>query len=277
MKHLYILFLAAVIAGCGSSKSDDSSIKGNREPTTQITQIELFDTIEVGSEFEVGIVKGQYPGVEILTDSNLHDVIDVDVRNGTLSIRTLKKITGSKKMEIRITFTDELNQITATDKANIYSIADINLNNVRLAAQNDGRLALTIKAQSVDLRQVNGSRTELNIQAESIIANIADNADAEALFNAKNLSLNIANRADVRYDGDVDEATITLKDKSEFEGKRMDIKNLNLNIENDARATVTVIKNLNLTSRNDGETTLYGQPQIKISEFKNESKLLKED
>lgn len=279
MKHLNFIYLisALFLISCGGSKSSMDTIKGNREPSTQITQVKLFHTIEVSGDFEIGLVKGPQPSVEILTDSNLHDVLDARVISGVLSIRTLKRIKSMKKMEIRVTYTNELKEILVKEDGNVYSITDIQLENISLVAREKGRLALTVKCDNVIVEQYNDSNSELNIEADAIQVKLHENADMEALINAKNLNLGLVGRSDARIDGDISSGNYSLKDKAELEAKRLDARELNLQIENNARAEVAAIKSFNLSSLDDGETRLYGNPQISISEFKDESKLLKEN
>lgn len=83
-------------------------IKGSRNVTVEQTEIEPFTAMEIGEEFEVVIVKGPTAMIEIEADDNLHEVIDVDVIGNVLYLQTIKEIRRSKRLRVRVTFTDAL-------------------------------------------------------------------------------------------------------------------------------------------------------------------------
>ena len=103
-------------------------IKGSRNVTVEQTEIEPFTAMEIGEEFEVVIVKGPTAMIEIEADDNLHEVIDIDVIGNVLYLQTIKEIRRSKRLRVRVTFTDALNEIRVKEKAEVSGLTDLLFN-----------------------------------------------------------------------------------------------------------------------------------------------------
>jgi hypothetical protein len=68
---LFVFALTTTI----TSAQDLIKVKGNREVTTEISPIAPFKMLEISNDYEIEIVPGASPQVEITTDSNLRRVL----------------------------------------------------------------------------------------------------------------------------------------------------------------------------------------------------------
>ena len=144
---LHLIALICLISYSSFSQSTEK-IKGSRNVTTQITEIEAFNKLVVGDHFKINLKQGDLPSVQIDTDDNLHDVITFNVQEGSLSFKTNKRITSSKKMEITVIYKDSLNSIELKENAELTGNSTIKANNLVIKAKASTKAYLTIEADT---------------------------------------------------------------------------------------------------------------------------------
>ena len=79
-----------------------AQVKGNKEIETRTYSLENVDTIKINLYAKIIIDQSVSEGMTITTDSNLFDLIDKDVKNGTLHLDQLEWIQPSKNAIITI-------------------------------------------------------------------------------------------------------------------------------------------------------------------------------
>src|SRR5690606_35942323 len=99
----FVLLLTPMVYVAAQS---DEKVKGDRNVTIKQTYIDPFNKIVVGEDFTVEIIYNSKPSVEVEADSNLHELINFDVVDGILTFATTKKITSSKRMNIKVNYSD---------------------------------------------------------------------------------------------------------------------------------------------------------------------------
>ena len=68
---------------------------------------------------------GEKPELKIEADDNLHDIINVDIRDQTLRIYTRKEAIRQKKLIVKITYTKELNAVSVKNDATLNAIQEV--------------------------------------------------------------------------------------------------------------------------------------------------------
>lgn len=84
--------------------------KGNGTIVTERRMVEDFGQVKIGGGFEVLLINGEVPFVEINTDENLLDFIDTEVRQGNLIVTQQKKLLSKKKIKLIVHYV-HLNKI----------------------------------------------------------------------------------------------------------------------------------------------------------------------
>ena len=150
MKLKLLIALFVISATAFSQKKE--KIKGNKLVKVVQNEIAPFTSIQLNEDIEVELLKGIAPQIEIEADENLHDVFRYAVdQNGELSITTSHKITSSKKMRIRIVFTDVFTTINASGKAKVNSLVDFDMKELIINAREDSKVYITAKATEFKL------------------------------------------------------------------------------------------------------------------------------
>jgi hypothetical protein len=271
MKNIILLiaFLTVIMTQA------QEKVKGNREPSTVITDIEVFNTIEIGGDYEVAIVKGSTAQIEITTDSNLHAFIVPTVTNGLLTINTTARIRSKKELKIRLIYPGNLGTIVVKEKAELSTITEYESDELSIETRGDAKIFITAKVEKLTLIMKGSSNGEINFKGENATLKLEDNANLKALLDYNSATITMFGKSDARVDGDMKTATVTLENRAEFDGSNLVIDDLNVVISNNANAKVNAKSNLNLKSRNDVKIELYGTPKIVLAEFTGSSVLSK--
>lgn len=270
-----ILLILVMITATVSLAQDLEKVKGNREVTTEISPIEIFESLEINSDYEVEIVPGAATQIEITTDSNLHQYLQPVIENGKLMINTTARIRSKKEMKFRIIYGPELNKIHVTDDGELTSVTALNFENLILNVDNDAEVYMTANVKNLELNADDSTKLELNLSGDQAKINFKGNANIKALFNYNFLEYNMKDRADARIEGDIKNGELTIQERAELEGKNLVVNNLKLSSSNSSRVEINATDDIIISASNSTEIMLYGSPDIKIEEFSGKAILKK--
>ena len=271
----YLLFTLAICISCASAQ-DLPEIKGDRNPTTEVTNTGPITDIELGGEWKVQLIKGKYSSVEILTDSNLHDVILVDNRNGKLSLGLSKEIRSKRKLEVRVMVTDSLQSILVKNDAQLKTLTELSLNDVRVEAFDDAELEMELQADELMLTMHRSTKGEFKARADVFNIKLYQNANLKGEFRGKSMDFNMSDRTDATLKGNVDEIQLNLKDNAEWRGKDLQGENIRVTADDDVNVRTHAKDELILNLIEDSTCYVYGNPKITIEVFKGDATIKKE-
>jgi len=87
MKIKLAMFFAVLFVGLVACE-DEFGIVGNGRPTTETRSARYFDEVSSSGSFNVYVVQGEEPSIEITAESNLLPYIETDFEGNRLRIRT---------------------------------------------------------------------------------------------------------------------------------------------------------------------------------------------
>lgn len=277
MKQLILTFLIALAFNIQGIAQDDGKIKGDRNVTMKQTDIEPFNKIIVGEDFTVEIVYNSKASVEVEADDNLHEHIKFNVTDGTLTFKTALKITSSKKIAIKVNYTEGLQHIETLENGEIRSLTTLELKNTTLKTTGSSKAYLNIRTDKFDFTNNEKARVKLNVSAESITAVLGENSKTDATFNTKALRVDMYQRASVNMDGLAENSIIRLDNSSTFNGKTFTTKTCDLITELSSSASLGVTENITIEALGSSEIYLYNTPKIVLNKFLGTAKLQKKE
>lgn len=275
MNKKLTLFLLTILISFSGFSQKKAKIKGNRNVTNIITEIDSFDRLVVGESFEIKLTQGLTPSVEINADDNLHDVIEFAVQGGSLKFSTNKRIAAHKKLEIIVTVPETLNTIELKDDAEISDLSAIKVNDITLITKGSSKALLTMRANLFKLVSGDKADSKLNITADNATLELSENSDTEALINAPKIEIDMYQNTFAKIEGDTGELELRLDNSSKFRGSKLTAKNCLLTIETKANAEVEVTKSLIIEASGSSETAIYGDPKIDLKTFQDDAVLRK--
>jgi len=275
MKHSITVTILALFTVFTSFSQKKEKIKGSRNVTSIITEVDPFKRLVIGESFNIKLMQGPNNAIQIDADDNLHEIIDVVVQEGSLKFNSKKRITSHKKLDITVIFKDSLSNIELKGDAQLSSLAALQLNNITLVTKESSKAFLTIKADLFKLVSSNKSRVELNITANKSNLEFNDNSSAEALINASEINVDLYQRATARIDGDTNRLLLRADNSTTFKGEKLTAESTTLITEGRAKVSVDIKSNLLIEASGDSETYIFGTPKIEIIKFEDRAILVK--
>jgi hypothetical protein len=277
MKQLIFTFLITLAFVTVTKAQDDEKVKGDRNVTIKQTYIDPFNSIVVGEDFTVEIIYNRKESVEVETDDNLHDYIKFEVIDSVLTFKTTKKITSSKRMNIKVNYGDHLKHIEVKEDAEVRSLTSLELKNATLKTSGSAKAYLNIRTNNFSFTNNDKARVKLNVTANSADVILSDNSKTDATFNIKSLKLDMYQRADINVEGISDNTTLRLDNSSSFDGKTFVTKTCELNTALSSAATIGVEETITIDASGSSEIYLYNTPKITINSFLDTAKLQKKE
>ncbi|GEM_PF-616371 len=275
MKKYFLALVLVLVNLVQVHSQNPEKIKGNRLVTIINTEIDPFHTIALDEDFEIDLIYNKIPSVEIETDENLHEVIDFIVRDSVLYFNKLKRITSKKRLNIKVSYDDNLQHIEARDNAKINGLTPLNLYNATLKTSGSSKIGLTIQTDNFNFESADKAKAKLNITADTCNVNMRGTGKLEALINAPKLSAAIYERASANIEGNCDTADIDLDNNAQFQGKNFTINSCEIicNISSDAH--LEVIKDITIDATGTSAIYLYQNPKITINSMTDTTKFQK--
>jgi Putative auto-transporter adhesin, head GIN domain len=252
-------------------------IKGNRNVTPRETKVNSFNKIIVGENFKVDIIEGNEASVFIEADDNLHDIISFNVVDSILKFQTLKKITSSKKINIKVIYTKTLKHIETLDNGEISSLTSVNLDELILKNSGTSRAYLNIKTKNIKVINGDRARVKLNLTTNLATLELSENSKLDAIMNADSLQIDMYQSADAKIEGTLSTLSLRTDNTSKFIGKDLATNNCDLLSEGSSNVSVQIIENLSIQASGSSEVSIYNNPKIVINKFVDMAKLYKKE
>ncbi len=272
---LKIILLFLLIGTFGFAQKKEK-IKGNKLVKVQQHKIAPFSSLYLNEKFEVSLLKGEVPLIEIETDENLHDVITYAVdHKGVLNLGTTHQITSKKRLNIRITVTEDFNTLITTDKAEVSSLIDLDLKELLITAKGNSKVYLTLKTDNFNLTADKNAKIELNLNSKNCVLTLSESADMKALINANELKADLYQKANAKIEGDLKQLKLRVDNASNFDGKKLTTNNADVIAEGSSDCDLEVKGTLTLEMSGSSKIAVYNTPKISLNKFEDSATLYK--
>ncbi|WP_310380361.1 GIN domain-containing protein [Flavobacterium sp.] len=265
-----LILLTAIAFGQKKEK-----IKGSKTVTIERKKIADFDSIEIGSNLEVFLEKGEETEIKIEADDNLQGIISIDLKANTLRINTSKEAVNYKKLIVRITYTSDLKIVTANNDAIVNAIQEIQLEEITFKSFDNAKLNLNVNSKNFILNSNDKSKTELNLKSENTTIELSKNASLKALISSIDLKSDLYQKSSATIEGDITNAVIRLDNNADFIGNKLIIKNANITTEGYSNCKINVDTNITIDASGNSEIQLYGDQKIEMKNFTENATLKK--
>ena len=274
-KISYLLVALLVTSLSFSQKKE--KIKGSKIVTVAVKELNNFENIEVGDNFEVLLVKGTKPSIEIEADDNLHEIINYEVSGNTLKISALKDPTSFKKFTIRINYSNDLQLITVRNEATLKALADIELDKITIKNYNTSKSFLNVKSNYFALILDDKAKAELNVKAESTSLELSKNSELKALIASPELKLDMYQKSTATIEGTATIAKMRLDNNSHLNAPKLVIGTLEVDTDNYAKCEINVSSAITIAAGGKSQIELWGEQKIIVKKFLNNTLLRKKE
>lgn len=268
---LLLIFLSTSIALAQKKEK----ISGSKTIINKQKNTKNFSTIEVEDNIEISLERGEYPEIKIEADDNLIDVIDIDVTDNTLHLSTSKKVVKSKSLKVKITYTSELNTVTAKNDAVVKAIQEILTDNLTLKTFDNSKIFMNANTKNFVLQADGNSKIELNLKSEKTKIELIKDAELKSLVTATDLAIDMYQKAKAKIEGTANTSIIRLENNAVLEASKLEINSIELITEGQSKAIVNPKKDILINAGEKSEIELYGDAKIEINKFTEKAKLSK--
>ena len=272
-KYITILLLLILTTVAFSQKKQ--KIKGSKTVTTEQREIGTFSALELEDNLEVYLEKGQKPDIKIEADTNLHDIIKLDLKSNTLRIYTSKEAKRYSKLVVRVTYTTDLNIVTAKHETTVNAIQEVQIDTVTFKALGYSKLFLNINTKNFVLLGDGNSEIELNLKSDKSRIVLSDDASLKSLIATQELACDLYQNSEAKLEGQATNAKIRLDNNCNLTAEKLTTKNVVLIAESFSQCSINAETSLIIDAGGNSETELYGSPKIEIRKFSDEAKLIK--
>ena len=258
-------------------------VKGNGINTMVVTEINDFNKIILNNEFEVTLIKSESTRVEIETDENLHEEIEINVVDSILTIETSTRLRPKKKLDVTVFCTGNLKDIELNDDSSITSLRTIDVANLLLTINDKSKANLLIKSNFFKLINKNEAKMQLKsnsvleIESPKVDLNLAESANSLITLRTDSLKVSLKKAALVELKGNTNYAKIYSQNNTDIKAKEFNVKIVDIISKDNAKSELKAIEKIAIELIDKAEIELYGEPKIELNQFRNSAKLLKKE
>lgn len=252
-----------------------SSLKGNKIVFIENREVSSFNNIEVSADVDVYLFQGDNNLVSVETDENLQDAVTIQVDNNTLRISFSNKISKSKKMNVFITVTNELQSITAYKNANIYADSRLILRKLTINAFENADFKVKIDADDFKINGFKKTDLIIDVFSKNIEANISESCELKLEGEIDSLKTEIKNNSILNAKGKGVNLAIEARNNGRFKGDNFMVENAFVNANSSTDITVNVSKNIKISAEKNASISIYKEPEIEIEKLEGKAKIYK--
>ncbi len=181
---------------------------GSGNIVAEVHELSGFDAIHAGGASDVQVTLGDYWHVELITDDNLHEYVEITVANKTLRIknREMVNLRPSDKIIVRVVMPAAYN-IVASGASTISIDSEITQSELSVSASGSSDVHLNVKLEKLSAK-CSGS-SDIYIRGYSRYAKVSASGSSD--FRGKEFT---CEEADVSLSGSSDMYAIILKQVS---------------------------------------------------------------
>ena len=271
----FIAVIAIVLFNPFTFSQQKEKVKGSKIVTVVQKEVSEFETLEVDDNLEIFLIKGDKSTIEIEADDNVQEFVEFTSKANTLHLFTSRQITGTKKLSVRVTFTDDFNLVIAKDDSNITSLAELNVPNFTFKILDNARLYANANVKNFTLMMDDKSKAELNLKSEDATVEMSKNAQLKALISSTQMKFDMYQKTKAVIEGDVINFKLRLDNDADFTGQKLTSKNTDLLTEGFAECSINVAARLVIDAKGKSETRLYGAQKIEVKNLLDSAVLSK--
>lgn len=278
-KNILILLIVLIYTNINFAQE---KIKGNKKVTVVKTDLKPFTKIKVSDDFKIVLLRSNQSSIEIETDENLHDVIDFNIEDTTLVISTSKKI-KAKRLNITVSYEKPLEEITLNEDSEIEALNTLKSPNLLLKVNDFSKADLIIISDNFNLKNNNKSRfqlsskSKLNIESKNVNLELNESSNSDISIKTDSLQVIMKENSFATISGFASFSNAIFTDSSKFKGKNLIVDECYSIIKDNADFIIHCMDTIKIEASEKSSTEIYGNPEILLIKFENQSKLAKKE
>lgn len=157
-----------------------------------------FVRINASRGLDIYITKSKNISLEVEADENLHELIETEVKNGTLYITASKNIIMASAKKIHIS-ADNINEIKVNSGAEVYSENTFSSERLVLSVSSGAHAKMELKVDDLTCKSSSGAGMELWGEANTLAASSSSGSNISAYeLKAKECKADASSGSDIK-------------------------------------------------------------------------------
>lgn len=267
---LLIFVLLLCSPGYGQRKP---KIKGNRSVITVNKPLNPFSHLRVTDDLEVVLEPGNEEAVRIEADDNLIDILRFEQDGDTLKISSFYTITGSKELNITLTYQNL--KTLRVERGEVAAEQSIDAGAFDIHLSEGATAILAVRASEVQLHMEGNASSELNIVSDSLVAHFTDQSKAFIYSSEGAMDFSLSGRPAVTLEGTGTSLTLSMTDNADLKAAGMEVGGITAFLNASAQAHLNALDKLAFEARDKSKLFVYGEPKIEVLGFYDTAELHK--
>lgn len=176
MITLYAVLLQMIFASCVTPLH---CVKGNGEVEERTFDLEEFNSFIVSCSADVEITQGDKQQVVIMGESNILDMFNANVKNGSWNIDTDKCYSTNKGLKVMITMHD-LERIKINGSGDVRSIGSMSTKDLSIEINGSGDVSLELDSEELQAEIDGSGDVTLSGECHSMDVDVNGSGDVKA-------------------------------------------------------------------------------------------------
>jgi len=251
-------------------------IKGSKMVTLTEVTLDSIVSIELYKDIDLVLKQGDTDRLTIYADDNLHDVVDIDLNGGKLSLSLLKRISSKKKFELTL-YANNLSLIILNDDSTLTNTDFYKAESLNIVMNNKSELECLFDADLIVYEGNDSSDSDSTFKTQTINYTLQDRADVKGVSNAEITKINLDGKTSITLSGKSKETYITATGSSDIKIEDMLSKITEIDAEDKSTVYTNTSENLSILAKDGSKINIYGKAEIDLVEFKGKAVLNKKE
>ena len=179
-KLIVSIILALLLLSCEFNANWGTGRKGDGNVIADNVSITSdFNEIHASRGLDVYLTQSNVNSVTIEADSNLHEIITVEVVENVLKITTEESIGSASSKKVLVNF-NTLSRIVATSGSDVFSTNTISLNELDIDTNSGSDVEIDINTEKVTCSASSGSDIDIQGNTNYLMASASSGSDIDA-------------------------------------------------------------------------------------------------
>ncbi|MCB4807144.1 DUF2807 domain-containing protein [Tamlana sp. 62-3] len=269
----YLLFITMLSVGLAFGQKKEK-IKGNKEVIEVYENLPAFSQLDIADGLEVSLMQTGATGYRLKTDSNLVDIIKIEVVDSILKLYTTMNVSSSKKLEIHLT-SAQLNQINLSQGARLEGQNLIQSDSLTIATFNNSKYNLDVASANLSINMQGNSNGKLIYRGDNLTMGLNDGALVKGNISTTNFDIVVNDRADLDIEGNCEHLNLIATGSTDIKAKDLNVTHAKINGSSNSDIYVYSNKDLSLYAKGKSNVYVYGNPKINIEGLSDKSQIIK--
>lgn len=269
----YLLFITMLFVGLAFGQKKEK-IKGNKEVIEVYESLPRFSKLEIADELKVSLMQTGSAGFRLKTDSNLVDVIKIEVVDSILKLYTTHNITSSKKIEISLT-SAQINQINLSEGSKLESQNLIESDSLTISTSSNSKFNLDLSSKYLAINMQGNSDGKIIYRGEDVLMSLNERALIKGSISTTNFDLTINDHADMNIEGNCENLNLIATGSTDIKAKDLNVTHAKINGSNNSDIYIYSNKDLTLYAKGRSNVYVYGNPKINVEGLSDKSQIIK--